>query len=62
MPAQSAAQREMFAIAESHPEKLYARNRGALLMSRRQLHDFASTPEAGLPRKKGALGDRKKGD
>ena len=43
------------AIAEHHPEKLKAKNRGLLSMSHEQLHDFASTPEAGLPRKKGLL-------
>lgn len=43
MPAVSAKQRMMFAIAEHHPEDLYARNRGVLNMSHQQLHDFAST-------------------
>ncbi len=37
------------AIAEHHPEKLYKRNRGLLKMGKQQLHDFASTPEKGLP-------------
>ena len=37
------------AIAQHHPEKLYARNRGMLSMSKGQLHDFAATPEKGLP-------------
>jgi hypothetical protein len=41
------------AIAEHHPEKLKARNRGLLKMSHEQLHDFAATPERGLPKKKG---------
>lgn len=40
------------AIAEHHPEKLKKRNRGLLKMSHQQLHDFASTPEKGLPMKK----------
>jgi hypothetical protein len=41
------------AIADHHPEKLYKRNRGLLSMSKSQLHDFASTPEKGLPKRKG---------
>lgn len=43
MPAASIKQREMMAIAEHHPEKLYARNRGVLKMTHSQLHDFAAT-------------------
>ena len=43
MPAVSTAQRQMMAIAEHHPEKLYKRNRAVLDMSKAQLHDFAST-------------------
>lgn len=49
MPAPSTAQRRMMAIGEHHPEKLYPENRGILKMSHQQLHDFASTPEKGLP-------------
>jgi hypothetical protein len=49
MPAPSTAQRRMMAIAEHHPSQLYARNRGVLNMTHQQLHDFASTPEKGLP-------------
>lgn len=49
MPSPSTAQRRAMAIAEHHPEKLFARNRGLLKMSHSQLHDFASTPEKGLP-------------
>jgi hypothetical protein len=41
------------AIAEHHPEKLFKRNRGLLGMSHEQLHDFADTPEKGLPEHKG---------
>lgn len=44
------------AIAEHAPEKLYSRNRGLLGMSKSQLHDYADTPEKGLPKKKGLLG------
>jgi hypothetical protein len=50
MPAVSTKQREVMAIGEHHPEKLYAKNRGILKMSRKQLHDFASTK--GLKTKK----------
>lgn len=52
MPAKSIKSRKMFAIAEHHPDELYARNRGVLDMSHEQLHDFASTSEKGLPEKK----------
>ena len=52
MPAKSEAQRRAMAIAEHHPEKLYKRNRGLLKMSKKQLSEFASTKEKGLPRKK----------
>ena len=37
------------AIAEHHPEEVRPENRGVLKMSHQQLHDFASTPEKGLP-------------
>jgi len=40
----SEKQRVVAAIAEHHPGKLYARNRGMLSMSHSQLHDFASKP------------------
>jgi hypothetical protein len=43
MPATSEKMREMMAIAEHHPSKLFARNRGVLKMSHSQLHDYAST-------------------
>ena len=52
MPAKSKKQRQMMAIAEHHPEKLYKRNKGALSMSKEQLSDFASTKETKLPEKK----------
>ena len=52
MPAVSRAQRIAMVIAEKHPEKLYARNRGLASMSKSQLHDYASTSEAGLPARK----------
>lgn len=37
------------AIAEHHPEKLKPENKGLAEMTHKQLHDFASTPEKGLP-------------
>lgn len=52
MPAKSKAQRQATAIAEHHPEKLYARNKGLKEMSKEQLHEFATTKEKGLPKKK----------
>lgn len=52
MPVKSRAQRELMAIAEHHPEKVSKKNRSILKMSKSDLHDFASTPEKGLPKKK----------
>ena len=52
MPARSKRQRRAMAIAEHHPEKLYKRNRGLKKMSRRDLHEFASTKEKGLSKRK----------
>ena len=49
MPAKSRAQRIAMAIAEHHPEKLNPENKGLLEMTHQQLHDFAATPEKGLP-------------
>ena len=49
MPAFSKAQRTAIAIAEHHPEKLYARNKGLLGMKKSDMHDFASTSEKSLP-------------
>jgi len=57
MPATSRAQRIAMAIAEHEPSKLYARNRGLKKMSKSDLSDFASTPEQGLPKRVGGLGD-----
>lgn len=51
MPAESVAQRRAMAIAKHHPEKLYARNRAMLKMTKSQLHEYASTKEAHLPQK-----------
>lgn len=50
MPAVSKDQQEAMAIAEHDPEKLNPENRGLLKMSHEQLHDFASTPRADLPK------------
>ena len=49
MPSVSTAQRRAIAIAEHHPDQLYARNRSLLSMKRSDMHDFASTKEKGLP-------------
>ena len=52
MPALSKKQRRAMAIAEHEPNKLFKRNKGLKKMSKSQLHDFASTKEKGLPKKK----------
>jgi len=49
MPAPSKAMRRAAAIAEHHPSQLNAKNRSLLKMTKGQLHDFAKTPEKGLP-------------
>lgn len=49
VPAASKAFRRAAAIAEHHPSKLFAKNRSLLRMTHEQLHDFAATPEKGLP-------------
>jgi hypothetical protein len=53
MPSKSDVQQQAMAIAEHHPEKLYARNRGLLRMTHQQLHDFAATKHTGLPHRIG---------
>lgn len=59
MPAVSVAQRKLVAMREHNPGAIYARNRGILGMKMSDAHDFASTPEQGLPehvqKKGGAL-------
>ena len=50
MPAPSKSMRRAAAIAEHHPEELYARNAGLAKMTQSQLHDFAATKEKGLPK------------
>jgi hypothetical protein len=52
VPAVSKKQRRAMAIAEHHPEELSEKNSSLLGMSHGQLHDFASTPEKGLPERK----------
>lgn len=52
MSATSKKQRRMMAIAEHHPEELYERNKGAMNMSKEEMHKYASTEEKGLPLKK----------
>jgi hypothetical protein len=39
------------AIGEHNPSEVYPENKGILKMSDKSLHDFASTKEAGLPKK-----------
>lgn len=52
MPSTSIAMRRLMGLAEHHPSEVNPENRGVLKMSRKQLHDFASTSEKGLPYKK----------
>jgi hypothetical protein len=52
MPSKSVSQRRLFGLAEHHPEKVYKKNRSILQMKNVALHDYASTPEKGLPYKK----------
>jgi hypothetical protein len=42
-PAVSTKQRQLMAIAEHEPSKVYKRNRGVTKMSQSRLHDYAST-------------------
>jgi len=61
MPAVSRAQRVAMAIAEHSPGELYGRNKGLLGMSHQQLHDFTSTSEKGLLKRKHVIpGQRRK--
>lgn len=50
--ATSKAQRRLFAIAEHHPDHLYARNSALADLATSTLHEFAATPEKGLPARK----------
>lgn len=58
MPSESVVQRQAMAIAEHHPSQLYARNKAMLKMTHQQLHDFASTKQKGLPKRKRPLKGR----
>ena len=49
MPAKSAAQQALFAIAEKSPEKLHSENKGLAKLSQQTLHDFAATSTKDLP-------------
>lgn len=57
MPAVSRSQQTAMTIAEHAPSKLYKRNVGLKKMSRRQLHEFASTPRSSLPQTIGENAD-----
>lgn len=43
MPAVSEPQRELFAIAEHHPEELYKKNQSLAKLPKKTLHEFAAT-------------------
>ena len=60
MPAVSKKQQIAMAIAEHEPEKLYERNKSLKEMSKKQLHDFASTSRKHLPTYAHARAARKK--
>lgn len=51
MPSVSKAQRRFFGWAEHNPEQAKAEGK-ATGMTTSQMHDFAATPEKGLPEKK----------
>ena len=51
MPARSKAQRRLMALAKHSPSKVRGKNKGVLKMSKKQLHDYASTKEKKLPNK-----------
>lgn len=46
MPAKSVKQRRFMGMMEHNPQMAKARG---INMSKQQMHDFAATPEAGLP-------------
>ncbi len=48
-------------IAEHAPEKLHARNRGMLSMSREEMHKLASASTKGLPKKVKHIGKHARG-
>lgn len=51
MPAVSRNQKIAMIIAEKHPEDLNPENKGLAKMSQAKLHEFTSTPSAGLPKR-----------
>ena len=59
MPAKSKKQRRAIAIAEHAPDKLFKRNAGLKKMAKSDMHEFAKTPEKGLPMKKKAKKGKK---
>lgn len=46
------------AIAKNEPDKLYKKNKGVAKMTKKQLGEYASTKEKGLPKR---VKKRKKG-
>ena len=50
MPAVSKAQQRFFGWAEHNPDKAKAEGK-AIGMSQQQMHDFAATPQKGLPQR-----------
>jgi hypothetical protein len=54
MPAVSKAEGRFFRWAEHNPEQAKSEGK-ATGMTTSQMHDFAATPEKGLPEKVGAL-------
>ncbi len=60
MPAKTEEQQQLMGIALHNPEKVYAKNRGVLKMSKGDLRDFAETKGLrGHKKKKGLGGWRK---
>lgn len=60
LPSVSKSQRKLMALAKYHPEEVNAKNRDVLKMSKKELSDFASTSEKGLPKKVKTKHPRKK--
>lgn len=61
MPAVSESQRRLFAIAEHHPGELHEKNKRLAKLSHQTLHDFAATPDNGLPTRVARKADGKAG-
>jgi hypothetical protein len=59
MPAVSVKQRRFFGWAEHHPEQAKAEGVYPSGMTHGQMHDFAATPEKGLPKQAPAPRKRK---